>query len=88
MIGEISIVPVGGEASSMRTFVDKAVDAIRSTGVRMKTTEMGTNVEGSLDEIMQAFKGAHDACLNAGAPRVMATLRIDDRLDMAEHLHS
>lgn len=86
MIGEINVVPVGSDQASMRRYVDKAVTAIRQTGVKSKVTEMGTNVEGSMNDILQAFTAAHKACVEEGAPRVMATLRVDDRRDSEEHL--
>jgi len=88
MIGEISVVPVGSDATSMRDYVQDAVGAIRGTGILFRVTEMGTNVEGSLDEILRAFRAAHDACLSRGAGRVLATLRIDDRVDQPEKLES
>jgi uncharacterized protein (TIGR00106 family) len=88
MIAQISVVPVGAEATSMRAYVEKAIEAIRSSGVKSRVTEMGTNVEGSLDDVLRAFKAAHDACTAAGAQRVMATLRIDDRLDRPETLEA
>ncbi|MBI5549716.1 MAG: MTH1187 family thiamine-binding protein [Deltaproteobacteria bacterium] len=86
MIGEISITPVGSDATSMRGYVDEAVQAIRESGVVFRVTEMGTNVEGSLDDILRAFRAAHDACVSRGAGRILASLRIDDRLDQPERL--
>lgn len=86
MIAEISIVPVGSDATSMRSYIDDAVEAIRATNVPFRVTEMGTNVEGSFDDILRAFRAAHDACVRRGVGRVLATLRIDDRLDQPERL--
>ncbi|MFN7132495.1 MAG: MTH1187 family thiamine-binding protein [Myxococcales bacterium] len=86
MIAEITVVPVGAEAASMRDYVDEAVEAIKDTGVRCQVTAMGTNVEGSFDDILRAFKAAHDACVAEGAPRVVAMLRIDHRMDKPERL--
>lgn len=86
MIAEISVIPVGSDATSMRGYIDDAVDGIRGTGIPFRVTEMGTNVEGSLDDVLRAFRAAHDACLKRGAGRVLATLRVDDRLDQPEVL--
>ena len=86
MIAEISVIPVGSDATSMREYVDDAVEAIRSTGVVYRVTEMGTNIEGSMDDILGAFRAAHEACAHHGAGRVMASLRIDDRIDQPEKL--
>ncbi|MBI5542906.1 MAG: MTH1187 family thiamine-binding protein [Deltaproteobacteria bacterium] len=86
MIAEISIIPVGAKTTSLRTCVDAAVEAIGATGIACRVDEMGTNVEGSLEEITHAFQAAHDACARQGVGRLMATLRVDDRLDQPEHL--
>ena len=86
MIGEISVTPIGSDVTSMRAYVDDAVDAIRQTGVSYRVTEMGTNVEGSFDDLLRAFRAAHDACLRRGVGRVLASLRVDDRLDQPERL--
>jgi len=43
---------------------------------------MGTSIEAAnLDEILAAMKLAHEAVVNAGAKRVVTTLKIDDRRD-------
>jgi len=86
MIGEISVTPIGRDVTSMRAYIEDAINAIRGTGVRFRVTEMGTNVEGSFDDIVRAFRAAHDACVRRGAGRVMASLRVDDRLDQPERL--
>lgn len=86
MIAEISVIPVGSDATSMREYIYDAVEAIRSTGVVYRVTEMGTNVEGSMDDILGAFRAAHEACVRHGIGRVMASLRIDDRIDQPEKL--
>ncbi len=86
MIGEISVTPIGLDVTSMRAYIEDAINAIRGTGVRFRVTEMGTNVEGSFDDIVRAFRAAHDACVRRGAGRVMASLRVDDRLDQPERL--
>lgn len=84
MLGEITLIPIGSDTSSMRTHVDRAIAAIRDTGIQATVTEMGTNVIGSMDEILTAFRAAHDAVIDAGAARVMALLRIDDRVDQVQ----
>ncbi|MGC4113433.1 MAG: MTH1187 family thiamine-binding protein [Myxococcales bacterium] len=86
MIGEISVTPIGSDITSMRAYVEDAVEAIRETGVPYRVTEMGTNVEGSFDDLLRAFRAAHDACVRRGVGRVMASLRVDDRLDQPEKL--
>ncbi|HEY3444785.1 MAG TPA: thiamine-binding protein [Myxococcales bacterium] len=86
MIAEISVVPEGAKATSMKAVVDAAVAAIGASGVPYRVGELGTSVEGSFEQIMRAFKAARDACVRMGALRVLATLRVDDRRDQAEHL--
>ncbi|MGC4117511.1 MAG: MTH1187 family thiamine-binding protein [Myxococcales bacterium] len=86
MIAEISVVPEGAKGSSMKAVVDAAVQAIGAAGVPYRVGELGTSVEGTYEQILEAFKAAREACVRQGAQRVLATLRLDDRRDHAEHL--
>jgi len=82
IIAEISIFPVS-EGTSLSPYVKRAIEAIRSVdGVRLQLTPMGTILEATdLEQILEAFKRAHKAVREAGAKRIVAHLKIDDRLD-------
>ena len=81
IIGEISIVPLG-EGTSVSRFVKLAVAVLRDTKLKVFSGPMCTCLEGeNIEEILSAVKSAHQAVIDAGAKRVVTTLKIDDRRD-------
>jgi uncharacterized protein (TIGR00106 family) len=60
--------------------VDKAIDAIASSGVRYEVGPMETVLEGSLDDLLMVAKAAHIACFEAGAEKVVTIIKIGDQL--------
>lgn len=84
-VAEIAVTPVG-TGTDMARQVKAAVDAIGRHDLACKPTAMGTNVEGSLDEIFAAARDAYQACLQAGASRALLDLRIDHRTDKEQRL--
>ena len=82
MIADISIAPVG-EGTSVSKYVARAVAIIRESGLRHEFHSMGTNVEGSYEEIVKLVKKCSDAVFKLGAERVLIRMYMDDRHDKA-----
>jgi len=81
IIAEISVVPLG-EGTSVSRFVKLVVNELKKSKLKTFSGPMCTSVEAaSLDEVFAAVKAAHEAVINAGAKRVVTTLKIDDRRD-------
>lgn len=80
---EISIVPIGVQTTSLSTYVAEAVKILRESGLPYELTAMGTIVSGDLDEVWKVLRRMHENCFSSGAPRVLTTIRIDDRRDRA-----
>ncbi|HDN50620.1 MAG TPA: MTH1187 family thiamine-binding protein [Thermoplasmatales archaeon] len=81
IIAEFAIFPTSEGASASR-YVKRALEAIRTTGIRYETGAMATVMEAeSLDEIFEAVKRAHEAIVSMGVKRIHIDLRIDHRLD-------
>ncbi len=80
MIADISIAPVG-EGASVSKYVARAVAIIRESGLKHEFHSMGTNVEGSYDEIVKLVKRCSDAVFKLGAERVLIRMYMDDRHD-------
>jgi len=78
---EISIVPIGIESSSLSSHVAGCLQVLKKEKVRYELTAMGTNIQGSLRDLMRVALKMHEAPFKKGAPRVLTTLRIDDRRD-------
>ena len=80
MIADISIAPVG-EGTSVSKYVARAVTIIRESGLKHEFHSMGTNVEGSYEEIVKLVKKCSDAVFKMGAERVLIRMYMDDRHD-------
>ncbi|MCR4433824.1 MAG: MTH1187 family thiamine-binding protein [Coprothermobacterota bacterium] len=80
-VAEISIIPIGTGSTSLSDFVAEAVKVISKSGLKYELTAMGTNVEGTLAEILSLTQEVHQAALRMGAQRVLTTVKIDDRKD-------
>ncbi|MFH1221390.1 MAG: MTH1187 family thiamine-binding protein [Candidatus Eisenbacteria bacterium] len=80
-VAEISVVPVGTANASISDYVVGAVKIVRASGLKYELSSMGTNVEGDVASILDVVRRVHEACFEAGAVRVLTTLKIDDRRD-------
>jgi uncharacterized protein (TIGR00106 family) len=58
--------------------VDKAIAAIRATGIKYEVCPMETVMEGTLDQCLAAAKAAHEACFEAGVQRALTFIKISD----------
>lgn len=83
IIAEISVAPMS-EGTSISRFVKLSVGEVKKSGLKTFSGPMCTSVEATnLDELFAVVKAAHQAVIEAGAMRVITTLKIDDRRDKA-----
>jgi uncharacterized protein (TIGR00106 family) len=81
---DISVVPVGTAGPSVSSYVASAVKILqKEPGIRYELTAMNTIIEGDLSHLLTLAKRMHDSAFDAGAKRVVTTLRIDERRDKA-----
>jgi len=81
-IVEVSIVPVGTGSTSVSRFVAGAVRVLqRETEVKYELTGMGTIIEGELEKSLAVVAKMHESAFQAGAMRVVTSIKIDDRRD-------
>lgn len=78
---EISVVPLGLQATSLSSYVARALKVLGRSGLRYELTGMGTIISGDLDEIWKVLREMHESCFKGEASRVLTTIRIDDRRD-------
>ncbi|MBF7084646.1 thiamine-binding protein [Desulfallas sp. Bu1-1] len=57
--------------------VDRAIEVVQRSGVKYEVGPMETTMEGELDELLEIVKRAQQACIDAGAARVMTLVKID-----------
>jgi len=79
---EISVVPIGTKGTSLSRYVADCIKVLRKEkNVKYELTSMGTNVEGNLKDLIKIALKMHEVPFLKGAPRVLTTLKIDDRRD-------
>jgi uncharacterized protein (TIGR00106 family) len=79
---EITVLPVGTPTPSVSRFVAGAVKILqREPGIKYELTAMGTIVEGEREHLLSLANRMHLSAFEAGAVRVVTTIKIDERLD-------
>lgn len=80
-VAEISVFPIGTGEPTVRAYVRAVYALVQKSGLRHQLTAMGTLVEGRVEDLFDLARRAHEACFDAagGAPRVLTTLRLDER---------
>ncbi|MEW6171845.1 MAG: MTH1187 family thiamine-binding protein [Bacillota bacterium] len=81
VVAEISVVPLGTGSASVSRYVADCVKAVKESGLKYEVTAMGTIVEGELEEVLAVARRMHDIPFDAGAQRVVTTVKIDERRD-------
>ncbi|NPV09555.1 MAG: thiamine-binding protein [Anaerolineae bacterium] len=76
MVMGIQVIP---QAEDVYGVVDRAIEAIRASGLRYEVTPMETVVEGELDELLDVARRAHRAALEAGARSVQTHIKLAER---------
>lgn len=79
---DISVVPVGTGKPSVSDYVAGAVRILKNEpGLKYELTAMNTIIEGDLEKLLSLAQRMHNSAFDAGAKRVVTTLRIDERRD-------
>lgn len=79
---EISVVPVGTGSPSVSDYVAGAVKILRQEpDIKYELTPMGTIAEGSVEKLLLLAQQMHRSAFDAGAKRVVTTIKIDERTD-------
>jgi uncharacterized protein (TIGR00106 family) len=79
---DISVVPVGTKSPSVSDYVAGAVKILHNEpGIKYELTAMNTIIEGDLDRLLALAQRMHRSAFDAGAKRVVTTIRIDERRD-------
>ena len=79
---DISVVPVGTQSPSASRFVAGAIRVLKNEpDIKYELTAMNTIIEGDLEKLMMLAQKMHRSAFEAGAERVVTTIRIDERRD-------
>ncbi len=79
---DISVVPVGTQSPSVSRYVAGAVRLLQNEpDIKYELTAMNTIIEGDLERLLALARKMHNSAFEAGAGRVVTTIRIDERRD-------
>ncbi len=82
VVAEISIVPIGTAGPSISGYVTACYNALKTAkDIRFQLTAMSTIVEGPLERVLEVAQRMHQLTLEKGAPRVLTSIKIDERGD-------
>jgi uncharacterized protein (TIGR00106 family) len=85
-IMEISVTPIGTKKTSVSDYVVDAVKVLERRGMKHLVGPMGTVVEAPLNELFEAAREMHEEVFaDSDVLRIVTTIRIDDRRDIAEN---
>ena len=88
-IVEVSVVPIGTQSPSVSKYVAKAVQVLQEEkGIKYQLTAMGTIIEGDLERLLNLVRKMHQTAFDAGAMRVVTTIKIDERRDKPSSISS
>ena len=79
---EVSVVPLGTGTPSVSEYVAGALKVLQDEpDIKYELTAMGTIIEGDLQQILTLAVRMHRSAFDAGAKRVLTTIKIDERED-------
>jgi uncharacterized protein (TIGR00106 family) len=78
---EIQVIASGGSPPEGQPyyFVDRAIEAIKDSGLKYEVEPLGTTIEGEFEAAMATAIRAHLAPLEAGADGVLTIIKIAQR---------
>ena len=80
-MAEVSVVPIGTESTSLTKYVVRCLKILEETDLTYEVHGMGTIIEGDVKDLFNILLKIHEAPFQAGALRVVTTIKIDDRRD-------
>ena len=75
----IQTLPQVGDDEELIRIVDEVIAYIKSTGLKCYVGPFETTIEGDYDELMDILKECQHVAIRAGAPSVLAYIKVDYR---------
>ncbi len=83
---DINVAPLGTGSPSVGGFIVEMQRLLAKQGLPYELTDMGTTIEGDIDQLLAVAKALHESPFLMGAKRVYTVIKIDDRRDKETHL--
>lgn len=77
---EIQVIPIGSGVS-VRAEVERAHEILEASGIGAQLHGNGTNVEGELQDILEAVREVHETLHAEGTVRISSFIKIGTRTD-------
>ncbi|EGB16442.1 protein of unknown function DUF77 [Pseudodesulfovibrio mercurii] len=91
VIIDLSIFPLDKGGSGLSTYVSRALNVIKESGLKYRLCPMGTSIEGEWDDVMKVVDGCYRA-IAKDSDRLYMTIKVDARKGrddgMSQKLHS
>ena len=80
MIVEIQVVPRPPDKDGVRYFyVERALDVIKSSGLKYEVGALGTTIEGEPDAVWDLLRRIHRAPLDHGAESILTYIKLAEQ---------
>jgi uncharacterized protein (TIGR00106 family) len=83
---EISVVPLGTGQIGVGEYVADIITYLKKNDIPHTLTDMGTVVEGEIDQLLAVARILHELPFQRNVWRVVTHIAIDDRRDKKVHL--
>ncbi|RDI39051.1 MTH1187 family thiamine-binding protein [Aquicella lusitana] len=83
VIAELMIVPIG-IGTSFSKYIAECERILKKTNLKVQLHAEGTNIEGDLDEVLQAVRECIEAMHQMNVPRLLTNLHLSTRTDKGE----
>jgi uncharacterized protein (TIGR00106 family) len=83
---EISVVPLGTGAIGVGEYIAEIISYLKKNDLPHTLTDMGTVLEGEIDQLLTVAKVLHELPFQRNVWRVVTHITIDDRRDKKVHL--
>lgn len=77
---ELQIIPVGSGVS-VREEISRVVSLLDNYAFIVQTHASGTNIEGEMEDILDAVRSIHKALHDTGTVRIVSYLKLETRTD-------
>ncbi len=82
---QLTIIPMG-ETVSVGEYVAKIQRRLEEEGAIFRLADMGTIIEGEVQDLLRLLAKIYETPFEQGAVRVVTNITIDDRRDKTVHL--
>jgi uncharacterized protein (TIGR00106 family) len=77
---ELQVVPIGSGVS-VREEITRVVALLEGHDFIIQTHASGTNIEGELEDILDAVRSVHESLHDTGTVRIVSYLKLETRTD-------